>query len=60
MEDETAEKIYRFMLFALACAVGMIVGYQLGHDRGVRDCHAGNYTVVQMPDGTQQTCEVKK
>lgn len=47
---------FAFMVGVVAYAVG----YDSGHEQGVKDHAAGRYVVVPMPDGTEVVCEVKE
>lgn len=57
---ETDNKFFTFFLVILSIAVGGIIGYQMGHLRGVRDHAAGKYVIVELPNGDTMVCETKE
>lgn len=57
---ETDNKVFTFFLVIFSIAVGGIIGYQMGHLRGVRDHAAGKYVIVELPNGDTMVCETKE
>ena len=53
-------KFFTFLLVIFSIAVGGIIGYQMGHLRGVRDHAAGKYVIVELPNGDTMVCETKE
>jgi hypothetical protein len=51
---------FDILIRILSFAVGCVVGGDIAFERGVKAHAEGRYVVVQMPDGTQQVCEVKE
>jgi len=57
---ENDNKVFTFFLVIVSIAVGGIIGYQMGHLRGVRDHAAGKYVIVTLPNGDTIVMENKR
>lgn len=53
-------KFLTFFLVIVSMAVGGIIGWQMGHPRGVRDHAAGKFVIVTLPNGDTMVCDVRE
>lgn len=44
----------------ITIVIGLIFGYQIGYDKGVKDYAAGKVVVVDLPNGDTMVCETKE
>lgn len=60
MRQKNCTNIIDVIGAVITIVIGLIFGYQIGYDKGVKDYAAGKVVVVDLPNGDTMVCETKE